>query len=95
MKDAPPHPGEPYFEMVATLDPDAGIVHEPAVVKDERGDEHEVDLWTGIYTPRELRLLAVGVGLVPEHVWSVAPGGFARRSPTVESPELLLVAHRP
>ena len=79
----------------ATFDADVGVVHERTTVKDEAGAEHEVDLWTGVYTHRELRLLAIGVGLVPEAVWSVEPGDFARRPPDLDHPEYLLVARRP
>lgn len=79
----------------ATLDPDAGIVHEKTIIKDESGTDHEVDLWTGVYTPRELRLLALGVGLVPEHIWSVEPGNFAKRVPDLEHPEFMMVARKP
>jgi SAM-dependent methyltransferase len=79
----------------ATFDPNAGIVHERTTVKDEAGADHEVDLWTGVYTPRELRLLAIGVGLVPEEVWSVEPGDFAKRPPDLDHPEFMLVAKRP
>jgi SAM-dependent methyltransferase len=79
----------------ATFDVDAGVVHEVSAVRDESGAEHPVDLWTSVYTPRELRLLALGVGLVPEEVWSVEPGAFARRPPDLEHPELMLVARRP
>jgi SAM-dependent methyltransferase len=78
----------------ASFDADAGIVHEKSVVKDEGGGDHEVDLWTGVYTPRELRLLSIGCGLVPEAVWSVEPGDFARRPPDLEHPELMLVARK-
>ncbi|MEA2460513.1 MAG: hypothetical protein QOH90_690 [Actinomycetota bacterium] len=84
-----------YPRPEVSLDPDAGIVHELTSVKDEQGSDHAVDLWTGVYTPRELRLLAIGVGLVPEFVWSVAPGDFARRRPDLEHPEFMLVARRP
>jgi ubiquinone/menaquinone biosynthesis C-methylase UbiE len=79
----------------ATMDPNMGVVHERTVIKDEAGADHEVDLWTGVYTPRELRLLSIGVGLVPEEIWSVEPGDFAKRPPDVEHPEFLLVATRP
>lgn len=79
----------------ATLDVDAGVVHENTEVKDESGESQKVDLWTGVYTPRELRLLAIGVGLVPEHVWSVEPGNFARTKPNIETPEFMLVARKP
>ena len=79
----------------ATFVADLGVIHERTVVKDEAGDEYEVDLWTGVYTPRELRLLAIGVGLVPEEIWSVEPGNFAKRPPDLDHPEYLLVARRP
>ena len=79
----------------ATFDPNSGVVHERTVIKDEAGAEHQVDLWTGVYTPRELRLLAIGVGLVPEEIWSVEPGDFAPRPPDLDHPEFMLVARRP
>ena len=89
-----------YFEAAAAraeahLDVDNGVVHERARIKEASGNEADADLWTSVYTPRELRLLAVGVGLVPEHVWSVEPGNFRRREPTIETPEFMLVARRP
>lgn len=79
----------------ATFDVDAGVVHEETTVRDEQGAEHTVDLWTGVFTPRELRLLAIGCGLVPEHIWSVEPGDFARRTPDLDHPEFMLVARKP
>ncbi|HEX2295561.1 MAG TPA: class I SAM-dependent methyltransferase [Actinomycetota bacterium] len=79
----------------ATFDADAGVVHERTTVKDEDGADHEVDLWTSVYTPRELRLMALGVGLVPEHVWACEPGAFGKREPDLDHPELMLVARRP
>jgi cyclopropane fatty-acyl-phospholipid synthase-like methyltransferase len=83
------------FQTDAYLDADQGVVHEETTIRDEAGAEHRIDLWTGVYTPRELRLLAIGVGLVPEHVWSVSPGDFARREPDVDHHEFMLVARRP
>jgi SAM-dependent methyltransferase len=79
----------------ATFDADKGIVHEHSTIRDESGAEHDVDLWTGVYTPRELRLLALGTGLVPEAVYSVGPGEFARRQPGFELPEFMLIATKP
>jgi SAM-dependent methyltransferase len=79
----------------ATFDVDRGLVHEQTNIKDELGADHAVDLWTGVYTPRELRLLAIGVGLAPEAVFSVAPGDFFRREPDLDHPEFMLVARRP
>jgi SAM-dependent methyltransferase len=83
------------YQTEAFLDADEGLVHEKTTIKDEGGAEHEVDLWTGVYTPRELRLLAIGVGLIPEHIWSVSPGDFERRDPDVDHHEFLLVGRRP
>jgi ubiquinone/menaquinone biosynthesis C-methylase UbiE len=79
----------------STFDADTGVNHERTTVKDEAGTDAEFDLWTTCFTPRELRLLARSAGLEPEHVWSVGPGDYARRDPTIESYEFLLVARRP
>jgi SAM-dependent methyltransferase len=79
----------------ATFDADSGIVHERSTITDEAGGRHEIDLWTGVYTPRELRLLSIGVGLVPEAVYSVEPGRFSERRPDSDLPEFLLIARGP
>lgn len=79
----------------ARFDLDRGIVYEQTTIKDESGVDHPAELWTTVYTPRELRLLAIGCGLVPEHVWGVEPGDFARRASDFERPELMLVARKP
>jgi SAM-dependent methyltransferase len=79
----------------ASFDADAGVVHERTMLRGEDGQETEADLWTGVYTPRELRLLAIGVGLVPEQVWSVEPGDFRRRAPDLDHPEFMLLARKP
>ena len=79
----------------ADLDADMGVVHERATITSEAGEDKEVDLWTSVFTPRELRLLAIGVGLIPEAVYSVEPGAFAANEPNPETPEFLLVARKP
>jgi SAM-dependent methyltransferase len=79
----------------STFDADAGVNHERTTVKDDQGRDAEFDLWTTCFTPRELRLLATAAGLEVEHVWSVGPGEYARRAPTIDSYEFLLVAARP
>jgi len=89
-----------YFQVAhlvegTTFDADRGVAHERTVIKDEAGRDAETDLWTTCFTPRELRLLARGVGLVPEHVWAVEPGRYARRPPDLDHPEHLLIARRP
>jgi ubiquinone/menaquinone biosynthesis C-methylase UbiE len=79
----------------ASLDADMGVVHERTVVHSEDGAEKDVDLWTSVFTPRELRLVAIGVGLIPELVYSVEPGDYGRYEPSAETPEFLMVARRP
>lgn len=81
--------------IAGRLDADAGVVHEVAEIAAPGGAVERMDLWTGVYTPRELRLLAVGVGLIPEAVYSVDPGDYAARPPSISTGELMLVARRP
>jgi SAM-dependent methyltransferase len=84
-----------YLEQHDTFDADAGVNHERTVVKDDAGRDAEVDLWTTCFTPRELRLLAAACGLEVRHLWSVTPGAYAADAPSIEAPELLLIAARP
>jgi SAM-dependent methyltransferase len=84
-----------YLEERDAFDAEAGVNHERTEIRDEAGETAEVDLWTTCFTPRELRLLAAASGLQVEHIWSVTPGAYARDAPTIERPELLLVANRP
>lgn len=84
-----------FLEDHDTFDVDAGVNHERTTVKDEQGVDADVDLWTTCFTPRELRLLAVAAGLEVRHLWSVTPGAYAAVAPSLDSPELLLVAARP
>lgn len=84
-----------YLEDRDTFDAATGVNHERTEVMDEQGSPTEVDLWTTCFTPRELRLLAARSGLVPRGIWSVSPGDYARREPTVEAHEFLLVAEKP
>lgn len=84
-----------HHEAGETFDPDTGVNHERAVVRDAAGVEREFDLWTTCYTPRELRLLAVRAGLVVDGVHGVWPGRYARVAPSLDAPEHLLLASRP
>jgi SAM-dependent methyltransferase len=84
-----------YLEDQDRFDAVAGVNHERTEVRDEAGSLAEVDLWTTCFTPRELRLLAAASGLEVDHLWSVTPGAYRRTEPAIDSPELLLVAHRP
>jgi len=77
------------------FDVDAGVNHETTPVRDEAGEEATFDLWTSVFTPRELRLLAAAAGAEVEAIWSVSPGAYGRTPPDLEHPEFLVVLHRP
>jgi len=77
------------------FDADAGVNHELTLIRSEAGQDETHDLWTTVFTPRELRLLAANAGASVEAVWSVAPGEYARRPPDLEHPEWLAVLRRP
>jgi SAM-dependent methyltransferase len=82
------------YHHEATFDAGRGIAHERTEVRDPHGRPLEVDLWTGCYTPRELRSLLSGHGLIVDRISSVEPGAYGDDPPTTESPEFLVVAHR-
>ena len=84
-----------YARPDASFDIDSGVVFERSSVMTPQGAETEASMWTSVYTPRELRLLAIGVGLIPEAVWGAEPGNYAQRAPDIDLPELLLAARKP
>jgi SAM-dependent methyltransferase len=83
------------YHEAASFDADNGIAHERTEVRDEQGVAVEVDLWTGCYTPRELRLLLARHELVVDRIASVEPGAYGDAPPSTESAELLVLARRP
>ena len=78
----------------ADFDADLGVNHERAEIRNEDGEAVETSLWTGCYTPRELRLLCAANGLVVDAISSVEPGAYGLDPPTMETPEFLLLATR-
>ncbi len=87
-----------YFVMKhwegAEFDAEAGVNHERTEIRDERGAAIEASLWTGCYTPRELRLLCRAAGLSVDSISSVEPGSYGLDPPTTETPEFLILATR-
>ena len=83
------------YHEAATFDAATGVAHERTEVRDPAGRAETVDLWTGCYTPRELRLLCAQTGLMLDSISSVEPGAYGTQPPTIESPEYLVIAHRP
>jgi SAM-dependent methyltransferase len=82
------------YHVEATFDVAAGVSHERTEIRDESGEARVVDLWTGCYTPRELRLLLDRHGMSVDRISSVEPGAYGDAAPTVEHPELLVLATR-
>ena len=83
------------YQHDATFDADSGVNHERTEIRDEAGAIADVDLWTGCYTPRELRLLVRAAGLHLDRISSVEPGAYAESQPTVETAEYLVLASKP
>ena len=80
------------YHLNAHFDAQSGVSHEVTEVKNNRGETRSVDLWTGCYTPRELRLLLSLSGFEVNSISSVEPGAYKLADPTVESPEFLVQA---
>ena len=83
------------YHSDAVFDADTGVAHEVTEVKNSHGVAKSVDLWTGCYTPRELRLLLERVGLKVARISSVEPGAYGNDPASLESPEYLLIAFAP
>ena len=78
----------------AHFDAGAGVSHEVTEIRSEAGEVRSVELWTGCYTPRELRLLLSSHGFVVDSISSVEPGAYGSTPASTESPEFLAVARR-
>jgi SAM-dependent methyltransferase len=78
----------------ADFDAATGVSHERTEIRSDTGVAKAVDLWTGCYTPRELRLLLGSHGLAVRSISSVQPGAYGSDPPTTESPEFLAVAEK-
>lgn len=80
------------YHEAATFDADAGVAHEVTEIRNSEGEVAQADLWTGCYTPRELRLILATSGFRVDGVYSVEPGAYGCDPATVESPEFLVLA---
>jgi SAM-dependent methyltransferase len=83
-----------FLEDGETFDPATGVLHERATVRNEAGVEKVFDAWTTCFTARELELLARRAHLDVDGVYGVTPGRYGTAPPTLEHPELLLLARR-
>lgn len=76
------------------FDPATGVSHERTEIRDPDGRAIETELWTGCYTVRELELLLPRHGWQIDDIYGVEPGGYAEVPPSVDLPELLVIATR-
>ncbi len=83
-----------WLEDHDTFDAATGVNHEPTEIRDESGARHPADLWTTCSTPRELRLLLERAGFDLDAIWGVTPGAYADAPPSIDLPELLVIATR-
>jgi SAM-dependent methyltransferase len=80
-----------YFEE-AVFDADTGVNHEKTEVRNQDGEVLGADLWTGCYTPRELRLMLEMAGMNVRDIFSVDPGAYGDATPSLETSEYLVIA---
>jgi 2-polyprenyl-3-methyl-5-hydroxy-6-metoxy-1,4-benzoquinol methylase len=80
------HHGDAEFDALS------GVSHETTEIRNELGEVKSVDLWTGCYTPRELRLVFNLAGFDILSISSVEPGQYSSADCSTESPEFLVVA---
>ena len=78
----------------AEFDAGTGVNHERTEIRNEAGQAIVTDLWTGCYTPRELRLLCAAHGLAVDSISSVEPGAYGLDAPNPDTAEFLLLARR-
>ena len=76
----------------AEFDALRGVSHETTDIRNEIGEVKIVDLWTGCYTPRELRLVFNLAGFDILIISSVEPGQYSNAECSTELPEFLVVA---
>jgi len=76
----------------ADFDGLAGVSHETTDIRNDQGEVKSVDLWTGCYTPRELRLVFDLAGYDIVSVSSVEPGQYSLAKCSTELPEFLVIA---
>jgi 2-polyprenyl-3-methyl-5-hydroxy-6-metoxy-1,4-benzoquinol methylase len=80
------HHGEAKFDALT------GVSHETTDIRNDQGEVKSVDLWTGCYTPRELRLVFDLAGFDLVSMSSVEPGHYSAAECSTELPEFLVIA---
>lgn len=82
------------YHDAARFDAATGVSHETTEIRSPSGEVRSAELWTGCYTPRELRLMLARAGADVVDIWAVAPGEYGHDHPDTEHPEFLVLARR-
>ena len=83
-----------YLAPEDAIDLDRGLVHTPAEVRGADDERRHYDLWTACYTPGHLRSLFEAAGLRVDSISGVEPGAYGTDAPTLNHPEVLVLATR-
>lgn len=83
-----------HLEEGEHFDPETGVLHELATVRDDAGVERPFDVWTTCFTARELSALLDAAGLDVAGVHGVTPGAYGRGPVTLDHPEILATGGR-
>lgn len=78
----------------ADFNADTGVNHEHTEVRNQAGEAIAAELWTGCYTPRELRLILDRHLLDVDSISSVEPGAYRDQPPNADTAEFLVTATR-
>jgi SAM-dependent methyltransferase len=76
----------------ADFDAGSGVNHERTEIRNEVGEAIVTSLWTGCYTPRELRLICAAHRLRVDSISSVEPGAYSFAAATTDTTEFLVLA---
>lgn len=83
-----------HLEDADAFDAQSGVNMEVTEVRNLDGTALAAELYTSVFTPRELRLMCAASGLEVEDIFSVTPGSYADNPPDLTHPEWLVIAKR-
>jgi 2-polyprenyl-3-methyl-5-hydroxy-6-metoxy-1,4-benzoquinol methylase len=82
------------YHEEATFNVATGVSTEVTKILNPLGESREIELHTGCFTPRELRLMCQKSALDVDEVYSVEPGAYGTAPVSVETPEFLVLGRR-
>ena len=83
-----------HLEDADAFDAKTGVNMEVTEVRNTDGTPLAAELYTSVFTPRELRLMCAVAGLGVDDIFSVTPGAYAPNTPDITHAEWLVIATR-